>query len=566
MTTEPMDPNRIEQPLTVDAALRLPLAFLRSYLFFLTRRPISTSNPHFLERRVVALKSLAALLANTAQPSIAQVREKLGGLNAASFHRLAPELLALLKPFAPPDDGCLPISHVFSHAAPGPSPLMIARHLLLAMGPAIGIGDEIMFFRVPQWIKRGNPNAKITVLSAYDGLWDRVVHVDQVVRYQDYPTLISALRRAPPFETVDTTIFADFENPRFFDAICIDEAIDHYIEISIAARSAVFVDNARRWLHMGPPAGPYGDNYYFALRAVFDWLGAKGDALRSHDVIAHEYPKNGETLRIFVSPFTSKYDPSEIYWSRLLAGILERLEGRPLEVRLDSGANGATARFANCLRRSIHAHTSGSSTVTVSHSSGQRTLQLKDVFDEMARASVVICADSFAAHAAPLMDCTTVTVAAHGLKRWRVPHPRSFYLSAEALPSNNAALIAELLLVQRGPTATSKDFAMLLQTAEPLLQAGERLRARLKVRGGPEALAAACHHFTNTCAEFFRHMPCGSELLNAFVADLGELPALPSFEHALWSDEQRFSELCRYIRDHLDHWDNTNLRKLLSCT
>src|SRR5204862_312112 len=58
-------------------------------------------------------------------------------------------------------------------------------------------------------------------------------------------------------------------------------------------------------------------------------------------------------------------------------------------------------------------------------------LSLPAVFAELRRADVALCADSFVAHAAPRLGCSTLVIASPGLENWRVPSSRSFYFDAE---------------------------------------------------------------------------------------------------------------------------------------
>ena len=133
-----MQPSVGEVLSTVPPRLRLPLAFLSSYLFFLTRRPISKSNAHYLDRRVSALKSLGELLVNLEHPALREVVRELGRLSSVNFHRVAPQLHARLLPLRRDEDE-LPATHVFSNTSPPQPVFPSGARVLLVMAPAIGI-------------------------------------------------------------------------------------------------------------------------------------------------------------------------------------------------------------------------------------------------------------------------------------------------------------------------------------------------------------------------------------------------------------------------------------------
>jgi len=65
--------------------LQLPLGLLSSYLFFLLRRPISSSNSHYLAQRIKGLKSLGALLATSSSRQVQDIAAKLDSLQPANL-------------------------------------------------------------------------------------------------------------------------------------------------------------------------------------------------------------------------------------------------------------------------------------------------------------------------------------------------------------------------------------------------------------------------------------------------------------------------------------------------
>ena len=185
------------RPLDVPCDLRLPVSLLTRYLFFLMRRPISRSNPHYLEQRLAGLRSLADVLAASDLPALDEVTRCLRAVNPGNFARLGEQLQYALLPLAP-STGELPWDVVVSDQPPRDDFLADVERVLLVLGPAIGVGDEIITFPLPTRLKAVHPRARVDVMSAYRGLWDRVDGVDSVRYYADHLELLEAVRgRAP---------------------------------------------------------------------------------------------------------------------------------------------------------------------------------------------------------------------------------------------------------------------------------------------------------------------------------------------------------------------------------
>src|SRR5919202_6695190 len=89
------------RPIDLPRELKLPVSLLTRYLFFLMRRPISRSNPHYLAQRLDGLRSLGPLLDAAHLPALAEVRRLLRGLNRANFARVGEQLQYALLPLTP---------------------------------------------------------------------------------------------------------------------------------------------------------------------------------------------------------------------------------------------------------------------------------------------------------------------------------------------------------------------------------------------------------------------------------------------------------------------------------
>jgi ADP-heptose:LPS heptosyltransferase len=408
--------------------LKLPTLLLSRYLFFLTRRPISRSNLHYLHRRIHGLQALRDVVADVDDGAGgAQVTRLLQSLSPTNLHEVAERIQLLLLRST---QTVLPIDYVSIDGAPPPEFLLDNDRILLVLGPAIGIGDEIVVQPLPRWIKTANPRVEVAVLTGYSGLWDRVAGVDTVVTYSDCAALVDAMRGRGPHGRFDAVLLIDFEHPELFEAVTYEPDVHRYAEISLGARQLAAVDLERRSLYrFGPPRG-YFRNVYRAFDLLAGALGMTPDDRFAGRANAGAV---GDPLRIFVSPFSSKYEPSLRYWSRLLESLVSADERLRASIAVDSGPSLTTRRFAADLCRAVGRFRRDDVPIDIAESPGSHSLSIAGAVERLAEADVAICADSFTAHLAPLMDCTTLVLVSSGLEEWRVPSVRSFYFDA-ALP------------------------------------------------------------------------------------------------------------------------------------
>lgn len=408
--------------------LQLPLTLLLRYLFFLSRRPVSASNSGFLNRRIAGLQSLDGFLRNRDDRDLNQVAEQLEALTPASLFRLAPTIRSLLKDRLRED---LPPDVLVHPLPPPPSFWKGLRRITVIYGPAIGIGDEMICFPIPACLRLLAPEAQITVFSAYADLWTRVDGPDLVKHYTSLREMVTELRA--PRDANDLILLVDFESPGLIAAMCEGPAVERYAELSLGARTLSLLDASSLEIYQMTGMEACSVGYYTCLDRMMAWMGVTRP-LPDRRGLLKKAGREGRAseFTILVSPFTSKGDPSERYWSSLLTDIIPAEFPGRVRIRLDTGATPASESFAVALCRSIRRQEHPDVQCEVMRAETGRNVPVAGFLTQLSGADMAITADSFPAHAATFFDCLTVVIAGRGAENWRAPIHRGFYLPAEA--------------------------------------------------------------------------------------------------------------------------------------
>jgi hypothetical protein len=536
---------------------------LSQYLYFLSRRPISESNLHYLLSRLHGLQSLAPVFAGSGHPVLERVVLQLRQLHPSAFRRVAAALQLSLIPLA---RGAreLPKDLVVQDSTPGTDWIAGVNRVLLVFGPGIGIGDELILAPLPAWLKRANARLSVTTLSGYRGFWDRVEAVDRDLQYSSNLDLLKALRSIPPYDDVDLVVFVDFEAPELYRGVAADRGVKKYLEISLGARSAFLFDAERRWMFRIHHVTPYFSNYYHALHQTLRALGLNPEpAAHFTNVVRRRAQKADDGLDVFVTPFTSKYDPSVVYWGRLLTAVAQRTGPCPVHFHLDTGKTWRTQRFAIELARSLAARLPPNVELRLARDGTPPSLSLPRVYDYLDRCHAVVCADSFAAHAGPLFDCLTLVLAKDELKDWRVPFDGSFYFDPEWPLDQVAAAMGELLCEIRRPKSAVELEASFSKAELDLSAWGCALDDAIhrgdRLDDGLADLARKFAEHYQVVAEHRRNGGAGGILF----AD--------SFVNAVRGPDRHWDPasaraMTLHLRDQLERWQNTNFAKYVRRT
>jgi ADP-heptose:LPS heptosyltransferase len=445
-----------------------------------------------------------------------------------------------------------------------------ARRVRLVLGPGIGLGDETLLRGLPAGLRALAPDADVEIRSARPELWHDA-GMTGAARYADALELLDLLRG----DDCDAVVLADFEKPALAAALTRQPRPPTYIELALGARAVCAFDARARRLHERPLPGGEPEDYYRFTRQALRFLGAapevnSGAAFERGapaprapglGVIAPEAGAASERVLLVASPFTSKYEPDASAWSALLAALVTPATAPRVRLWIEPGPNLASARWAAELARSVLARAAPGLECALAPLGNARTLDLPGVLRLLRQADVVVCADTFAAHAAPQAGCATLVVAGDELRAWRVPHAPAFYFPDRAAPRDLGGAMRRVLAAldprlgdpgahahthaARGARRATRALLETLQAAgADLVAAYERCGAELR------ALAA----------EVERDWPGDTALL---LADRDYADLLPPLPGARACPGPR-DELAEHIERLLDPWDNSNLAKFLA--
>jgi hypothetical protein len=538
------------------AEAELPLGMLSSFLFFLARRPVSQSNSHYLVSRLEGLKSLIPVLTEQRLPPVlSEALREIQHTSPALFGRRARALqLRLLA--VPRGNLELPADFAVTDRSP-PDALALVDTVRLVLGPSIGIGDEIICFALPGWFKRAGVE-HVSVVTTYPQIWQRVKGLTGITGYAKHRELLECLRT--PAGSNELVVLIDFEKPGLSPMLAHEGRLQRYLEISLGSESAVFIDQRDRSARSFRMPSDRLINYYDGLDQVARWFGLKPAAQDRFvsGVIASVPDKPRHGLRVFVSPFTSKYDPSPAFWAQLVADLFKSPPELPVQIRIDAGANRETCELARLIARSSAMRVPpGVSVEVASGQSGLASLSLKGVFEELDQAHAVICTDSFVAHAAPLFACTTMVLAGAELSNWRVPGPTSFYFDAsERLNRLVSSLHGVLARVRPTGGQLARPPLAVVQATEALRAATLRLEAGLLEQ-------------RVDWADYQRFLACydlATDGLGQWPDEYAALLADIDYRRTFRRSHQGLTEpeLQEYLCIELARWVNSNLRKLLN--
>jgi len=238
-------------------------------------------------------------------------------------------------------------------------------------------------------------------------------------------------------------------------------------------------------------------------------------------------------------------------------------------VVVDPGTNLSTRRFSAQLTQAVAAQrfrADGPVTVESARPDDRQNLSIRGVFAELAAADVVICADSFTAHAAPLLKCTTLVLARSGLENWRVPHPRSFSFDGDRPLAETVGGMRQVLGHHGMLHPQDRQLPPLGAPEQALLAAGRELSELLGEGGDTEPACAAYARLAAARDAVVERLPKWPPDARALLRD--DAYHVPLRRLDLGRLDVRGPRTANALLNHVEHswlqWRNSNLHKYLT--
>lgn len=313
--------------------------------------------------------------------------------------------------------------------------------LLFAVGPNIGIGDEMIFFQAARLLSRRFPDARLEVSSYHETLWDRCDFVDEVRYLSD--NQIEPFARAKEVMAADPTalvVFVEFASAHIYRHLEVIRSLERFIYLDTGARLARLIDQGR------PGIVEYTSlirhSIYALLADLLRAVGVDAAESRFQEISPGplQAPSRRAVAKIFVNPFSSK-DVKRIrpaWWSKVL-NLLGRQ--RPIEAEIFCGINPQTRAYAREIQAGLEPDSCPSALLGESD-----TPSILQTLESAMKCQAVLGLDTFTGHLGNLRRIPSVTVFFSSFwEVWRVPDPSSFNVSIHTDPAMVAQLLERLV-------------------------------------------------------------------------------------------------------------------------
>lgn len=380
-----------------------------------------------------------------------------------------------------------------------PAPLVRpdTQNVLIAVGPNIGIGDELLFFELARRVRRRAPRATITTISYNRTLWDLCEEVDaRLVETRDQLApfvAASSLLRRDPEAAVVLVEFASAPIYRMLEAVA---PLFRFAYLDTGARLARVVDQSHRWVServLEPKEG----GIYETLGRMLEFVGlpsAPAGRVEPLRVVAH-------TPKVYLNPFSSKpfHQLTPEWWAESVA---LGAAGREVCVEVFSGVGAECWSYANRLLAALDAHPNVRATM---HGEPAHVPSIAESLAHCLEADLILGLDTFTAHIGVLggPPCVTVYFGSEW-DAWRVRHSHVLHVHINSPPAAAAAAVTAFCWPPNDPRVTALAADVLTrtrglqrgsaETPAALLESYRALRdsAREVLSAAPEVHPALC--------------------------------------------------------------------------
>ena len=537
------------------ATRRLLLAVFVTMRYHLLSRPISFANDSFFCNHAQTLDQILETLRDYDWEALdAELEKGIAELDLISSgagdlgwrmknaRRIAASEHRYFRGLVPPWPALPAIGDLSLDSWPKPT------HILFAVGPNIGVGDEMILFAVARGLTCRYPQAHLEVSSFNRTLWDRCPFISEV-HYHAHNPIAPYARAKNLLEATPSALifFADFFAPAICRQLERVPGFDRFMYFDSGKRVVRIVDRSK------PGILEYfsssSRSIYEVVRDLAQRIGLICDSkdLQSPETHVFSRPQPPSRFRVFVNPFSSK-DMSAVgpaWWAKALNSAASR---HPLEAEIFCGINSTTRKYAHAVADALDL-----GACRLQFHGEHETPSLAETLDVALSCDAVLGVDTFTGHLGNLRRIPSVTVfLSPPWAHWRVPDSCVLNASVHDEPERVGALLARLLVKPIPPVQQlALELKNKAEALRPLIFSDHQVELLEPVR---QCLAAGAQVLRSATElrDVFADVPAA--FVGSFEAALKSQMAAPDSTPALrkllrvaweiWED----SNFCRYIR------------------
>jgi hypothetical protein len=312
-------------------------------------------------------------------------------------------------------------------------------HILISVGPNIGIGDEIIFFELARRLRRTYPQATIQTSSFNKSVWDLLLEVN-VREYEScdqlkpYVNAVELVSRHPNSQMY----FVEFASTAMYRHLEVIQGLPRFVYLDTGARCVRVVEQDRH--RIADTVAKHG-SVYRVLDCLLAEIGLPGKTKEFAD--ARKKPAkrlSGETS-VFVNPFSSKdytvLSPS--WWSDALIAAAAASDIH--EITIFAGTIPSTREYARKI-----ADRCRDAATRVALYGEDKIPPIADMMKLAARCSVIFGLDTFTGHVGMICNTPCVSVFfGSEWDAWRVHNNHVLNVHIQDFPEQAGKLVARLL-------------------------------------------------------------------------------------------------------------------------
>ena len=346
-------------------------------------------------------------------------------------------------------------------------------HIFFAVGPNIGIGDEMIFFRAARALRKMYPGAHFEVSSFHPTLWDSCDFIHHV-EYQAGNPIIHYARARHLLKTNPNTlvVFVEFASPPIYRQLERVPGFDRFIYFDTGAQLVRMVDQTMPALMEHVIRN--SRSIYDLLDQLLARIGCSAGVAPCMDTPVSQIRQGGtERARVFINPFSSKdlsgIEPS--WWAHIVNSAAASF---PIDAHIFCGINEQTRQYASEISNALNKERCAA----YLHSY-ERTATIHETLCAAIACDAVLGLDTFTGHIGNLKRMPCVTVFLNSFwHSWRVPDPCIMNTSVHEDPERIGALLKHSL-----QPAASNEFGRLASRIHGQVQAIEKCIARSDLAG-----------------------------------------------------------------------------------